>query len=260
MQQVVSALSGRHAVVTGGGTGIGAAIAVELARAGARVTVVGRTPARLDAALERLGGGHAAEVADVTDRDAVAAALERAAARLGPVDILINNAGAAESAPFLRTDPALLDRMLAVNLKGTFHCTHSVLPAMLGAKDGRIVNVASTAGVTGYPYVAAYCAAKHAVIGLTRALAREFATSGVTVNAVCPGFTETDLVARSVETIVAKTGRTPEAARAELAKTNPMGRLVTPGEVASTVLWLCLPESRAIMGQAIVVAGGEVMS
>jgi NAD(P)-dependent dehydrogenase (short-subunit alcohol dehydrogenase family) len=245
--------------VTGGGSGIGAAAAAALAGAGADVTLIGRTGDRLESCRTRLGEPHAIEIADVADAAAVASAFERAAARLGPVAILVNNAGSAESAPFLKTDAALLDRMLAVNLKGAFHCTQAVLPAMLQAKEGRIVNVASTAGITGYAYVAAYCAAKHGLVGLTRALAREVATSGVTVNAVCPGFTDTELVARSVDTIAAKTGRSAEAARAELAKTNPMGRLVTPEEVASTVLWLCLPESRSVTGQAIVVAGGEVM-
>ena len=255
-----SPLAGRHAVVTGGGTGIGAAIAAAIAGAGARVTLVGRTRATLEATRQRLRGDAGTEVADVTDAASVGAAFERAAARAGPVAILVNSAGAAESARFLATDAALLDRMLAVNLRGAFHCTQAALPGMLRAKEGRVVNIASTAGITGYAYVAAYCAAKHALVGLTRALSRELATSGVTVNAVCPGFTDTDLVARSVETITAKTGRTPEEARDDLARTNPMGRLVTPGEVAGSVLWLCLPGSAAVTGQAIVIAGGEVMS
>jgi len=254
-----SPLAGRHAVVTGGGTGIGAAVAVAIAGAGARVTLVGRTRGTLEATRERLGDNAATEVADVTDAASVGAAFERATARAGPLAILVNNAGAAESAPFLKTEAALLDRMLAVNLRGAFHCAQAALPGMLEANDGRVVNIASTAGITGYAYVAAYCAAKHALVGLTRALARELATSGVTVNAVCPGFTDTDLVARSVETIATKTGRAPEEARRELARTNPMGRLVTPEEVAGTVLWLCLPGSAAVTGQAIVVAGGEAM-
>jgi 3-hydroxybutyrate dehydrogenase len=252
-------LSDCHAVVTGGGTGIGAAVAAALAGAGARLTLLGRSRDTLEAVRGRLGSPHGVAVADVTEEGAVAASLAAAAAERGGIAILVNNAGAAESAPFLKTDAALLDRMLAVNLKGAFHCARAVLPAMLQAKAGRIVTVASTAGVTGYPYVAAYCAAKHAVVGLTRSLAREVATSGVTVNAVCPGFTDTALVARSVETIVARTGRSAEAALGELAKVNPMGRLVTPEEVAATVLWLCLPESGSVTGQAIVVAGGEVM-
>ena len=256
-------LAGRHAVVTGGGTGIGAAAAMALAREGARVTVMGRRAEKLRAqakAIADLTGSDAAiEPVDVTDAAAVPAAFTAAATRFGPVAILVNNAGGAASAPFGKTGLDALERMLAVNLKSTFLCTQAVLKNMLAAKHGRIVNIASTAGLIGYGYVSAYVAAKHAVVGLTRALALETAKSGVTVNAVCPGFTDTDLVARSVATITAKTGRSAEEARAELAKTNPMGRLVTPEEVAAAVVFLCLPGAAAITGQAMVVAGGEVM-
>ena len=252
-------LLGQHAVVTGGGSGIGAAVALELARLGADLTLIGRRPEALAAQARAIHEATSAACAtlplDVTDAGAVPAAL----ARLAAPAILVNNAGGAESAPYSRTGIDLLERMLAVNLKGAFLCTQSLLPAMLRAAYGRVVNIASTAGLIGYPYVSAYVAAKHALVGLTRALALETATTGVTVNAVCPGFTDTDLVARSVATIVAKTGRSPEAARAELAKTNPMGRLVTPQEVASAAAYLCLPGAGAITGQAIVVAGGEVM-
>jgi NAD(P)-dependent dehydrogenase (short-subunit alcohol dehydrogenase family) len=252
-------LLGRHGVVTGGGSGIGAAAALELARLGARLTLIGRRAEPLAATARAIAEAMAADVAtlslDVRDAGAVPAAF----ARFGTVDILVNNAGAAESAPFLKTGVDLLERMLAVNLKAAFLCSQAALPGMLAAGQGRIVNIASTAGVTGYAYVSAYVAAKHALVGLTRALALETARTGVTVNAVCPGFTDTELVARAVETITAKTGRSAEAARGELAKTNPMGRLVTPQEVAGAVAFLCLPASSAVTGQAIVVAGGEVM-
>jgi NAD(P)-dependent dehydrogenase (short-subunit alcohol dehydrogenase family) len=253
-------LAGQHAIITGGGSGIGAAVALELARLGARLTLIGRREDRLaqTAALVTQNSGAVCgyRSADVTDTEATA----RAFAAAGPAEILVNNAGAAESAPFLKTDMALLERMMAINCHAAFRCTQAVLPTMLTARRGRIVNLASTAGVTGYAYVTAYCAAKHALVGMTRALARELAKTGITVNAVCPGYTDTDLVARAVETIVAKTGRAVDAARAELATSNPLGRLVQPGEVAAAVGFLCLPNSAAITGQAIIVAGGEIMS
>jgi NAD(P)-dependent dehydrogenase (short-subunit alcohol dehydrogenase family) len=257
-------LSGQHAVVTGGGTGIGAATSLALARLGARLTLMGRREQMLASQAEAIrnaveGASASAQALDVTDGSQVPAAFA-AAQQATPITILVNNAGAAESAPFEKTGLDLLERMLAINVKAAFLCTQAVLPAMLAAKYGRIINIASTAGLTGYPYVTAYVAAKHALVGLTRALALETAKRGVTVNAVCPGFTDTDLVARSVETIVAKTGRSAEAARAELAKTNPMGRLVTPEEVASAVAYLALPSASAVTGQAIVIAGGEVMA
>jgi NAD(P)-dependent dehydrogenase (short-subunit alcohol dehydrogenase family) len=251
-----------HAAITGAGSGIGAASAMTLARAGAKVTLLGRRPERLDIQARAISDEHgtaATEVLDVTDPSVVAHAFETAAKRFGPVDILVNNAGDAESAPFGKTSLALFDRMLRVNLTGAFLCTQAVLPAMLRARRGRVVNIASTAGVKGYPYVSGYCAAKHGLVGLTRSLALETAKTGVTVNAVCPGYTETELVDHAVSRIADKTGRSVEAARAELAATNPMGRLMTPEEVAATVLYLCLPSSGAITGQAIVVAGGEVM-
>jgi NAD(P)-dependent dehydrogenase (short-subunit alcohol dehydrogenase family) len=175
------------------------------------------------------------------------------------VDILVNNAGQAASAPFGRTDAALWQRMLDVNLTGAYHCIQATLPGMLDLGWGRIVNVASTAGLTGYRYVAAYCAAKHGLVGLTRALALEVAAQGVTVNAVCPGYTETDIVLAAVANIVRKTGRSEDQARAALAAANPQGRLVQPDEVAHAVAWLCMPGASAMNGQAVAVAGGEVM-
>ncbi|AKJ68734.1 3-hydroxyacyl-CoA dehydrogenase [Pandoraea thiooxydans] len=255
------ALAGRHALITGGGRGIGAAIARRLQAHGARITLLGRSVDTLEAGARALREtGEAIYVtADVTDASTVRAAFAKAEAALGPVSLLINNAGQAAATPFLKTEAALWQRMLDVNLSGTFHCTQAALPAMLEAGWGRIVNVASTAGLTGYGYVAAYCAAKHGVVGLTRALALEVAKRGVTVNAVCPGYTETDIVQEAVANIVAKTGRSEAQAREELTRRNPQGRMVQPDEVADAVAWLCLPSAQAITGQAIAVAGGEVM-
>lgn len=254
-------LSGKHAIVTGGGRGIGAAIAQALAEQGASVTLMGRTLEQLEsraAELRALSEIHC-EAVDVSDADSVDAAFARAAEKLGPVSILVNNAGQAASAPFLKTDLALWQQMLNVNLTGTYLGSKAVLPGMLAAGWGRIINVTSTAGLKGYPYISAYCAAKHGVIGLTRTLALELAQKNVTVNAVCPGYTDTDIVREAIDNIRSKTGRSESEALAELAKHNPQGKLVRSEEVANAVRWLCLPGSEAITGQAISVSGGEVM-
>ncbi len=253
-----ASLKNRHALVTGGARGIGLAIARELLRHGASVTLVGRQAAVLEASATALGGAVGYQVADVASEPAVHAAFEQARARFGDIHLLINNAGQAHSAPLHKTTAALWQQLLAVNLTGTYHCIYAALPAMLAAKYGRIVNVASTAGQIGYPYVAAYCAAKHGVVGLTRSLALETATRGITVNAVCPGFTDTDIVRESIANIRAKTGRSEAEALAALVEHNPQQRLIQPEEVANAVLWLCLPGSESITGQCISVSGGEV--
>lgn len=252
-------LAGRHAVVTGASRGIGATIAETLATAGASVTLLARDAASLGAVAERIGAEHShAVAADVTDPPSVSRAFASARERFGAVHILVNNAGQAASAKFTRTEPALWNRILAVNVTGTYLCSLAAVPDMLGEKYGRIVNIASIAGLRGAPYISAYATSKHAVIGFTRSLALEYARENITVNAVCPGYTDTDMVREAIANIRAKTGRSESEALAALTATNPQGRLVTPEEVAHTVLWLIRPGSESVTGQSIVLAGGEV--
>ncbi len=260
-------LTHRHALITGAGSGIGAAIALALAQQGCRLSLAGRSHDKLQQQAERLRAqvpGVAVLLApmDVADPASVQAAVQQA--QLGQVHILINNAGQAQSQPFVRTDAALWQQMLDVNLSGTFHVTQAVLPGMLeaasaegGGTPGRIVNIASTAGLMGYAYVSAYVAAKHGVVGLTKALALELARKNITVNALCPGYTETEIVHEAVRNIVAKTGQSEDQARQALAARNPQQRLVQASEVAQSVVWLCAPGSDALSGQAIAIDGGE---
>jgi len=252
-----------HAVITGGGRGIGAAIAEALARRGASVSLIGRNMEVLQATANRISQDHGVRVAtasaDVADEAAVQKAMAAVRNTLGAPTILVNNAGVAVSAPFLKSDASFWRKVLDIDLMGSVYCTRAVLPAMLESKWGRIVNIASTAGVTGLAYVTTYCAAKHAMVGLTRSLAIETARTGVTVNAVCPGYTDTDMTAQSISNIMQKTGRSREEAMASLVSRNPQGKLVQPVEVADTVVWLCGESASSVTGQSIVIAGGELM-
>lgn len=250
-------------MVTGGAMGIGYAIAHRLAEDGNSVAIfdlngeVGTTAATTIAT--DTGARVICCAVDVADRSQVAAAVDRVHSELGPIGILVNNAGQAYSAPLLKTDLATWRRLLDVNLTGAFLCTRACLPDMIAAGHGRIVNVASIAGLTGAPYITAYCASKHGVIGLTRALAREVAPRDITVNAICPGYTDTDIVRDALANIRAKTGRSEAEALAALTAANPQGRLITPEEVAHAVLWLCLPGTQSITGQSLPLAGGEIL-
>jgi NAD(P)-dependent dehydrogenase (short-subunit alcohol dehydrogenase family) len=248
--------AGKHALVTGGGSGIGAAIAVALAQAGAAVTICGRRRDALAATAEQNANITTRE-ADVTDEQSVADLFAAMRRETGPVDIVVANAGAADSAPFDKTGIDLWRRMMTVNLDGVYLTVREAMRDLEDKSWGRIVSIASTAGIKGYPYVTAYCAAKHGVVGLTRALALETAGSGITVNAVCPGFADTPLLDASIRNIVNKTGKSEDEARSIIASSNPMKRLIEPQEVARAVLWLVGPGSGAVTGQAISISGGE---
>jgi NAD(P)-dependent dehydrogenase (short-subunit alcohol dehydrogenase family) len=247
-------LAGRHAVVTGGGRGIGRAVAAALRAAGARVSIVGRDASVLAEAVAA-GAADAFAACDVRDEVAMATCLTQLAA--SPFDIVVANAGAVETGPFQRSDAGRFRRMHEINLIGTINAFHPALPGMVARGHGRLIAIASTAGHRGYPYVSAYVAAKHAVVGLVRSLALETAKSGVTVNAVCPGYTQTDMVSDSLDAITAKTGISREQALAELVKANPQGRLIAPDEIAQAVLHLCGPHSGSITGQSLLINGGE---
>jgi len=248
-------LSGRHAVVTGGGRGIGRAIAAALRREGARVSILGRDESAL-AATCAAGDADDHAACDVTDAAAMAEALARLA-QAQPIDIAVANAGSVEAGPFLRSPAERFRRMNEINLIGTVNLFHATLPGMTERGHGRLIAIGSTAGHRGYAYVSAYVAAKHAVIGLVKSLALETARSGVTVNAVSPGYADTDMVAGGIDTIVAKTGATREQALAEMVKANPQGRLIAPDEVAAAVLYLCGPGSGSVTGQSMLINGGE---
>ncbi len=254
-------LDARHAVVTGGGRGIGAAIAAELARLGANVTIMGRDRAKLLETAAQVAQAHHVRVeavrCDVADEQEVAGAFGEAAKDLGPIHILVNNAGIAEAARVEDTSREQWDRAFAVNATGAFLCIRRVLPAMLKARAGRIVSIASTAALRGVPHAGAYAASKHALLGLTRTLALETAKHGITVNAVCPGYTETDMADQAARNLQQSLGVTPEKGREMILRTIPRGSLIQPSEVASAVGWLCSPGAAAVTGQAIVVAGGE---
>ncbi len=260
MSEDIAAPAIRHAVVTGASRGIGASIAAALAAEGTRVSLLGRDAARLEEVAAGLGGLERAIpiVADVTDAASVRAAFAAARRRFGPVHVLVNNAGQAAAAAFANTDEALWHRIIGVNLTGTYLCTREAVPDMLQAGFGRIVNIASIAGLRGAPYISAYATSKHAVIGFTRSLALEYAKRNITVNAVCPGYADTEIVKRAVDNIVQKTGRSETEAMAALTATNPQGRLIAPAEVSNAVLWLCRPGTESVTGQSIVIAGGEV--
>jgi len=245
-------LAGKHIVVTGGGTGVGAEIARTFAQDGGLVTIMGRSEAPLEAQDLPY------QICDVTDAEAVSAAFAAARAAQGPIDVVVANTGAAESVPFAKMSVEHLQAMLSVNLIGVANVWQSALPDMKASGWGRLIAISSTAGLKGYPYVAGYCAAKHGVVGLTRAVALELASTAITANAVCPGFVETPMLDRSIANIVAKTGMRADDARASLAAGNPQNRFIQTDEVAGAALWLCTEAARSVNGQALSLSGGEI--
>ncbi len=246
----------RHALVTGAGTGIGEAISRQLHAEGYRVTLLGRRSEPLETLAAELGGCSQTITGDVTDRAGLVASFTSATERFGDIEILVNSAGMAPTAPFSRMDFTDWQRTMDVNVNGVFHCTQVALDSMLNANWGRVINIASVASLRGFPYVSGYCASKHAVLGMTRALALEVATQGVTVNAICPGYVDTDIVRAAISEIVSKTGRTEIEAMQHFTESNPQGRLVEASEVASAVSWLCSDGAASVTGQAVAIDGG----
>ncbi|HEU5458836.1 MAG TPA: 3-oxoacyl-ACP reductase FabG [Pyrinomonadaceae bacterium] len=252
-------LNGKTALITGGGRGIGREIALTFARHGARIAVAARTAEQVEQVAGEIGNNAIALVCDVSDTGSVTRMFGDMRERLGDADILVNNAGIAESATVVNTTDELWHRHLSINLSGTFYCTRAALPAMAKKGWGRVINVASIAAKTGAPYIAAYSASKHGVLGLTRSIAVEVASVGITVNAICPGYVDTEMVTRGIEQITQKTGRPAEEALDILKKMSPQNRLVTPEEVAAIALLLASDEGRGINGQGINVDGGSVL-
>jgi NAD(P)-dependent dehydrogenase (short-subunit alcohol dehydrogenase family) len=263
MPELERFLEGKHAVVTGGSRGIGAAIAADFVSHGARVTIMGRSAETLEQQAQKLRGERGVTVSieecDVSDAASVSNAFSRSVATLGPVQILVNNAGTAKSRVFTQTTREVWDEMIAVNLTGTYLCSAEVVPGMIEAKSGRIVNVASTAGLRGYKTMAAYCASKHGVIGMTRALAQETAKLGITVNAVCPSYTDTYLTSLAVKNIVTNLGKSENEAMGMITGVIARGTLITVEEVAAAVSWLCSPDASGVTGIALPISGGEVV-